>query len=486
MAKEQSIKQNYIYSTVFQLFSFIAPLITMPYVSRVLQADFIGFYSYAGSIATYFSIFAALGISAYGAREVSISRNDSLASSQTFWELTIIRGLTTAVCLVAYLIAIAINGQNVASYLAFGVMIVSVAFDFTWYLQAMEDFRALTIRNVIIKAISVACIFLFVKKPGDLTLYILIQTASTLIANLLTIPKLKKYLVKIDKKHLNLFMHSRQILVYFIPVIATSIYTVLDRTMLGILVRDNLENAYYELGHKIINVLLTVITSLNVIVGMRTSYLLGQGKDGTVKKYIEKTFKFMSLVSMPMIFGLVGCVRNFVPLFFGSGYDKVAPVIILFSPLVFIIGISNIIGNLYLTPSGQRSRANAAILIGAGVNLVLNLILIPLIKSYGAVIASLAAEGVIALIYIGLLKEYMTIFDFFKGAIKYVIISAVMLPVVYIIGKNWHGAAALFTQVAVGVLIYAAGLIISRDQIVFDELSKLKAKLFKRDTKNAK
>ena len=454
----------------------LAPVITMPYVSRVLQADFIGFYSYANSIATYFALFAALGISAYGVREVSISRNDRAHCSQTFWELTIIRAFTTILCLIAYLIAVAINGDNIASYLAFGVMILSVAFDFTWFLQAMEDFKAVMLRNLIIKVLSVVCIFLFVRKPGDLTLYILIQSASGLFANLLTLPKIRSYLVPIDRRHLNLFQHFRQILIYFIPVIASSIYTVLDRTMLGVLVRDNLENAYYELGHKVINLLLTVITSLNVIVGVRTSYLYGQGKDESIKKYIRKTFRFMSLISMPMIFGLVGCARNFVPIFFGAGYDKVAPVMMLFSPIVFIIGISNIIGTLYLTPTGQRSRANRVILIGAAVNLVLNLLLIPIFRSYGAVVASLAAEGVIALLYVHLMREYLTIWDIFKAAIKYVGIASVMLVVVYLIGRSWHTPLALIVQVAVGAAIYVAGLFITRDEIFLDELSKFKQK----------
>ncbi|MEE1280513.1 MAG: flippase [Oscillospiraceae bacterium] len=479
---EQSIKQNYVYNTIFQLFSLLAPVITMPYVSRVLQADFIGFYSYANSIATYFALFAALGISAYGAREVSISRNDRTLCSHTFWELTIIRAITTALCLIAYLIAVAINGENIASYLAFGAMILSVAFDFTWFLQAMEDFRTLMVRNFIIKALSVVCIFLFVRKPGDLTLYIFIQTASALLANLLTIPRVCKYLSPIDRRSINLIQHFRQIFVYFIPVIASSIYTVLDRTMLGVLARDNLENAYYELGHKIINLLLTIITSLNVIVGMRITYLYGQGKDESIKKYIRKSFQFMSLISMPMIFGLVGCARNFVPLFFGEGYDKVAPVIMLFSPIVFIIGISNIIGSLYLTPSGQRARANQVILIGAAVNFVLNLILIPIFKSYGAVVSSLAAEGIIALMYIRLMREYLTIWDIFKAAIKYVAVASCMLAAVVVIGRNWHTPAALITQVLVGAVIYIAGLFITRDEIVFAELSKLKQKFSKKDS----
>ena len=148
----------------------------------------------------------------------------------------------------------------------------------------------------------------------------------------------------------------------------------------------------------------------------------------------------------------------------------------LFSPLVFIIGISNIIGTLYLTPCGLRAKANRAILIGAGVNFVLNLILIPIFKSYGAVVASLVAEGVITLMYISFMREYLTLWDFFKTSLRYVGISSVMLLVVWLIGRNWHTPTALLIQVAVGVVIYALGLLITRDPIVFEEIKKLRQK----------
>ena len=472
----QSIKKNWLYNIGLQVFSILAPIITMPYVSRIFGAVLIGYYSYANSIAIYFALFAALGISAYGAREVSIHRNDRELCSQTFWELSIIRVVTTVLCIIGYLIAVAINRNNVIVYLACGVTILSVAFDFTWFLQAMEDFKGLTVRNFLIKALSVVLIFVFVKDEGDLALYIFIQTGSTLFANLLTMARVQKYLIPVSRRSLNIFSHLRQILVFFIPVVANSVYTVLDRTMLGFLTRDAVENGYYEQGHRVITLLLTVITSLNITVGMRTSYLFGQGKDDAIKKYIGKTFQVMCLISLPMIFGLVACARNFVPIFFGAGYDKVAPVIMLFSPLVFIIGISNIIGTLYLTPCGLRSKANRAILIGAGVNFALNLILIPIFKSYGAVVSSLVAEGVITLMYISFMREYLTLWDFFKTSLRYVGISSVMLFIVWLIGRNWHTPTALIVQVSVGVVIYALGLLITRDPIVFGEIKKLKQK----------
>ena len=267
----------------------------MPYVSRVFGAVLIGYYSYANSIAIYFALFAALGISAYGAREISIHRNDREYCSQTFWELSIIRVLTTAVCIIGYLIAVSISGNDVIVYLACGVTILSVAFDFTWFLQAMEDFKGLTIRNFLIKSLSVVLVFVFVKSEKDLALYIFIQTGSTIFANLLTAARVKKYLVAIDKKALNCFSHLRQIMVFFVPVIANSVYTVLDRTMLGFLTGGALENGYYEQGHRVITLLLTVITSLNITVGMRTPIFLVKARTTPLKSTSAKPSRLCAL-----------------------------------------------------------------------------------------------------------------------------------------------------------------------------------------------
>ena len=465
-----SIKRNYIYNVLVQIFSLIVPFITTPYVSRVLMADGIGYYSYTNSIATYFSLFAALGVSAYGLREVSMTRNDKKVYTKTFWELFIIKLFMTGLSLSVYLLLVVINGENPHIYLATGVVIVTVAFDFTWFLQAMEDFKTLMFRNLIIKSASVLLIFTLVRSKDDLVLYILIHTLSDLFANACMIPRVKKYLGKVKLTELNPLKHLRQTIVYFIPTIATSVYTVLDITMLGFLVRTPIENGFYDRGQKIINMLLTVTTSMNVIVGVRTSYLFGQGKDHKIKEYINKTFRFMSLVSMPMIFGLLACARNFVSHFLGAGYEKVGPVLFLFSPLIYIIGVSNILGSTYLTPSGQRARSNKAIITGAIINFCLNLVLIPTLKSYGAVISTLAAEGAISLMYIKMSSDYIKFSDVFKATIKYTVLGAIMFVPVYLIGLKWHTLTALIVQILVGFLFYVLLLLITKDRIIFEEL----------------
>lgn len=459
-----NIKKNYIYNVSFQIFSLIIPFITAPYVARVLMPDGIGTYSYANSIATYFSLLAGLGISSYGLREVSRERDDRRAASKLFWELSGIRLVTTAGCLLLYAGFIFVTGSDWKVYLATGVIILSVGVDSNWFFQALENFKTLVVRNFIVKIVSVVCIFLFVKDADDLVLYILIQAGGTFLSNLILRIQLFRWVVWIPLRELSFRHHIKETLIYFIPTIATSVYTVLDRTMIGVITKDMAENGFYEQAHKIVNMLMTVITSLNVVVGVRTSYLFGRNQKNEARQHLHDTFRFMYMIAFPLAAGLTACADTFVPWFYGNGYEKVAPLMMVFSPLLFIIGTSNVLGSLYLTPSGQRARSNHAIIAGAVCNFLLNLILIPLIGVYGAVIASLAAETLISGLYLHYSSDFISIPYTLGIGIRYFLFSLIMFVPTYWVGRRLGaGVTTTLIQVAVGVAVYSIELILSRD-----------------------
>ena len=459
-----NIKRNYIYNVSFQIFSLLTPLITAPYISRVLGPEGTGIYSYIHSIATYFSLFAALGLSSYGLREASRLRDDRRLCSRLFYELTAIRLVTTLLSFLLYLAAVLLVDGDMKLYLATGFIILSVGVDVTWYFQAMENFRALVLRNFFVKFLSILCIFIFVRNEGHLDRYMLIQTGSIFLSNLLLIPQLKKWLVPVSFRRLRFTRHIWETLVYFIPTIATSVYTVLDRTMIGLITRDMAQNGFYEQAHKIVNILLTVITSLNVVVGVRTSYLFGQDKKAEIRKHIKDTFRFMFMVAFPVCFGLIACADNFAPSFFGEDFAAVGPMLKMFAPLLLIIGTSNLLGSLYLTPSGQRARSNRAIIAGAVVNLMLNAILIPFFDAYGAVVASVAAELVITALYLYYSHRFISVWRILRIASRYALFGALMWIPTYLVGDALpRGAATVVLQVFVGAVTYVALLILFRD-----------------------
>ena len=458
-----TIRRNYLYTVVVRLVSMLAPLITAPYVARVLGSDGLGTFSYVRSVATVFSLFAALGLSAYGLREVSRVRDDPAAVSRLFWDLTRLRVVTTLLTLAAYaLLCLWVGDWRL--YGAMGMLILAAGLDATWFFQAMECFGALTICHLAVKVLGVVMVFVLVRHPNDVTVYAWIQSGTTLLSNVLLWPWLRGLVGRYREGCF--FAHLRPSLVYFVPAVATSVYTVLDKTMLGLLARDMAQNGYYESAHKILRLLLEALTALNVVVGVRTSYLFGQKRDGEVRLYVLDAYRFTCALAFPLMGGLVACAHSFAVSFFGADFAATGGMLRLFSPLLFLIGTSNVIGSLYLTPAGYRRRSNHAILAGAGTNVVLNFLLIPRFGGYGAVAASVAAETVIAALYLWFTHPFVSAWQLLRVAGRYALCGAVVYAAAWL-PTLWLPPAFLtvLVQAAVGVAVYAGLLLLLRDPL---------------------
>ena len=459
-----SLRKNYLYTVAIQLLSMLTPLFSAPYLARTLGSDGVGTYSYVLSVATVFSLFTALGFSAYGLREVSRIRDDKAAVSQLFWELSLLRGITTLLTGGAY-VMLCLWVREWRVYAAAGLLILATGVDLTWLFQATERFAALMVRHFLVKLVSVGLVFTLVKSGADVATYALIQTGSTLLSNLLLWPYLRRMIVP-PPQCLSLWRHLRPSLVYFVPAVATSVYTVLDKTMLGAITGDMAQNGYYESAHKILRLLMAVITSLNVVVGVRTSYLFGHSREEEARRHLLDTYRFTCALSFPLCAGLIACGEGFAVVFFGADFAVAGRLLRWFAPLLFIIGTSNVLGSLYLTPAGYRRLSNRAIILGAAVNLVLNVLLIPRFGGYGAVAASLAAEGVIAAQYLRFSHSFVAAGRLLQVAVRYAVYGLVMFLPVYALARcmplSW---TALLLQMGVGVAVYAILLLVCRDPV---------------------
>ena len=275
--KNPSIKKNIIISTLYQILSIITPLITAPYVSRVIGPNGIGAYSYTSSVQLYFSLFAALGTAEYGLREISRARMDVYKRSKLFWEIELISAINSAVMLILWLIFISVQNQYHVMYLILTLNLLNTLCDISWFYDGLEQFQYTVTKNAIVKVAGVILILLFVKGPQDTNLYVLIMTATTFLGTLSMWLSLKKFLVKTKINVSNLKIHFRETLIYFIPTIATSIYTSMDKTLIGVITHSNDENAYYEQATKIINLIKAVtFTAVNSVLGARISFLFVQ------------------------------------------------------------------------------------------------------------------------------------------------------------------------------------------------------------------
>ena len=477
--KEPNIKKNFIYSTAYQILSVLTPFITAPYISRVLGAEGIGIQSYTSSIQQYFLLIASLGTLIYGAREISMNRDDAYKRSKIFWEIELMSVGTTFIALIAWILLCFWSQQYKVYYIVLTIGIFAAAFDISWFFNGLEQFKLTVIRNSAFKVLGIILLFVFIKSKDDLLLYILITAVTTLLSNLSLWPYMKRYLVKVRWRELTFKKHFKETLIYFVPTIATSIYTVLDKTLLGLITNDAAQNGYYQQAEKIINLSKSIVfTAINSVVGVRNAYLFAEKKFDEIREKIEMSFNFIFFMGFGCCFGIMGIAKTFVPLFFGNGYDQVVKLLYVFSPIIVIIGISNCLGSQYYTPCGKRKESTKYLIAGSISNLVLNLLLIPRLGAEGAAIASIIAETVVSVLYVKFSCGYGKVSVLLKTGGKKLLAGGLMFLLVFYMNKlQFTSLVVLIMQGIVGSCIYVTSLLILQDEWTQEMCKKLWRKI---------
>ena len=392
MAKAPSVRKNYIYNLIYQVMTLITPFITTPYISRVLGADGTGVQSYTNSVVQYFAILAALGTASYGQREIARHRDEIKMRSRLFWEIEVLCMATTAACLIIWLFVIGFAREYRPYYVVLTMTLLAVAFDISWFFGGLEQYSLIVLRNTAVKLVGIAMLFLFIREKEDLLLYVALTAATGLLGNISMWGYLKGQVEKPVLKELRPLRHLKETLVYFIPTIATSVYTILDKTMLGWFSGENKsQNGYYEYATGFVNMAKILIMSFNAVMSARMSYLFGTGRMEEIHKRFQDSLDFVLLMAMPIMLGLAGIAAQFIPWFLGNGYLPVTFLMYVCSPLVLVVGLSDCIGSQILTPGGKRAQSGKVIVAGAMVNACLNFLLIPHFAALGAAAASVAA-----------------------------------------------------------------------------------------------
>lgn len=483
---EPSVKRNYIYRLVYEVLAVITPFVTSPYVSRVLGADGIGIYSYTSSLMTYFTLFAALGTATYGAREIAQHRDNRAETSKLFWEIELMTVGTSLVCIVGWCIVIAVSENYRWYYVALLPTLLGTMFDISWFFTGLEQIKYIVMRNIVCKILGVLLLFVLVHQKSDLIIYVIINSMISLLGSLSVWTYIPRMIQKVDMSSLQFKRHFKETLVYFVPTIATSIYTVLDKTLIGVITNSTYENGYYEQTTKIINILKSVVFSaVNAVMGARISYLFSKNQIDEIQNRIKKSLNFIYFLAFGCVFGLIAIADNFVPWFFGDGYEPVILLLRIMAPIILIIGTSNCLGSQYYNPSGQRAKSAKFIILGSCVNLVLNLMLIPHYGAAGATIASVIAELSITFFYVKMSDGFINMDIIWKCSYKRIVAGIVMLVVVMqfknVIALSLFGI--VFLQVLVGVVVYLGLLWIMKDDMLF-ELIDISRTLIKKEGNN--
>lgn len=483
--KKNSIVKNYIYNLSYQILAIIIPIITIPYLSRVLGAENIGIYSFTLSITTYFILFGSVGVDMYGQREIAYVQGDFDNRSNIFWEIFIIKFMALTISIIIFFFIFCIDGEYSVFYKILSLEIIANAMDIAWFFKGIEEFKKTVMRNMLAKLVSLICIFLFVKTSNDLWKYLLIYVLSTSIGNLSVWIYLPKYIKRVNFRSLSFKKHFKPVLLLFIPQIATQIYTVLDKTMIGIIISNKSEVGYYEQAQKIIKLLITIATALGTVMMPRIAASYSTGNVKKIKEYMYKSFSFILFVSFPLSLGLISVSYNFVPIFYGSGYDKVAPLLCVMSPVMIIIGLSNVVGIQYLLPTKQQNKYTISVIAGALINVIFNIVLINFFASIGAAISTIIAELVVLMSQLILTKNELNIKDVFQISKKYFIASMIMFVISISLScfiNNYY--ISIMVQVIVSAIIYLVILFLLKDDLLLDIIKRIKiitVKLKKRE-----
>ena len=481
--KNVGLKTNLALSTIYQILAIILPLATAPYVSRVLGVDNIGIYSYTHSYLLFFSMFAALGTVSYGTREIARNRNNRERRSQLFWEIAVLTIITTTVVIIAWGCFAVFQNQYKKYYAILTVALIATMFDISWLYAGLEQFKYTVAQNLLFKIIGVLAIFAFVKEKEDLWKYILILSLTQTLANLTMWIYLPKFIDKIPIRSIHIGKHFKETLVYFVPTIAISIYTILDKTLIGLITHDTSENGNYEQATKIINISKTMsFVGVNMVLQSRIAYLFTEKKYREIKERISVSIDYVSFISVGIVFGIIGVADRFVPLFFGKGYDKTVVLMRYMAPIVLIVGVSNCLGSQYYNPAGLRAKSARYIVAGSLINLFLNLLLIPRFNSEGAVLATLIAETSISILYLKNCDGFYTLKQLAEVTWKKIMAGSLMLGIILFEGNFINNSLFLLIfQIGSGVLSYSIILLILKDTFIVNTvMPQLKKALSKR------
>ncbi|WDC91590.1 flippase [Latilactobacillus curvatus] len=460
------IIKNYLYNVFYQVFVLLVPLITMPYIARVLGPTGVGINSFTNSNTQYFILIGSIGVSLYGNRQIAYYRDDKAKTSQIFWEVFLMRMITILVALAAFFIFLGIEKSYHQAYLMQAILIVAAAFDISWFFMGFENFKVTVLRNIIVKLISLACIFIFVRGKGDLTLYIAVLSISQLIGNITLFPYLKRYINLPNWRELKIWRHFKPSLVLFVPQIATQVYLILNKTMVGKMV--SVEAAgFYDNSDKIVKMVLAIVTATGTVMLPRVANTFAKGDHEQVKKYLYQSFNFVSAISIPMMFGMAAIAPKFATMFFGQAFDAVRPLMMIESLVILFIAWSNVLGIQYLLPTGHNKEFTVSVTIGAVVNIILNVPLILWLGTEGAMISTVISEFSVTLYQFYVIRKELDLLQMMQDTWKYLLSGLMMFITVLTMNLRLpFSMLQLVIQVVIGMVAYIFILWLTKPNIL--------------------
>ncbi|WP_054199119.1 flippase [Clostridium baratii] len=469
--------KNYLYNLMYQLMVILLPIITIPYISRVLGVDGIGEYALTSTYAQYFVFLGMMGLSIYSSREIAYVRDSSQKLNEVFWELNFLRFITVGISFVIYLsiFIILVNNNSKLIYMIQSLVIISAFFDISWLFIGIENFKKIAIRNMIVKIIGVLFIFLLIKDNSQVWLYALIIGGTQLIGQIVMWFDLPSEIKFKKPKKINMIKHLKNSIKLFIPQIAISVYSMLDKIMLGGMTNEA-EVGLYDNSQRIIKILIVVVTTLATVTLPKMASLYKKNEMKKFEENVYKSFSFVSFIALPMALGLAAITNSFVPWFFGAGFDGIKPLFYIGALLMITLAWSSILGNQILISIKREKQFTISVVSGAILNVIINLILISKYYSIGTMISSVLAEycGMFLMLYFS--RDILEIKKLFKFVPRYTISSFIMFFIIYPIGIFLNESIVTTAiQILLGIFIYIIIMILLKDENLQQGLNFIKS-----------
>jgi O-antigen/teichoic acid export membrane protein len=466
MKEKTSLAKNYIYNTIYTSLNVLFPLVTIPYLSRVLLPEGVGKVSYATNIVSWFTLFASLGIPRYGVREMAKARKKGNEET-VFFELFSINAVASLVASVVYYLLIFLNGSFKAEqtlYMIVGIQVVLNMFNVDWFYQGMEDYLYITRRSILIKTISLVSIFLFVGCERDYLKYAIILVVATVGNYIFNVIHVFNYITCCPQK-LSVKRHLGSVIVLFSTQIAVSLYALLDTTMIGIFCKE--ENvAYYSYPVTLVRTIVTIITAIGTVMLPRLTILVQEKKYIELKMLVETTLNILLFLSIPAFCGLLLVSRKLVLFFFGEAFEPAVNTIRILAFLIPIMSLGNLFGTQLLMAFNKEKQLLYSVVLGSIVNMSLNFILIRKYAQNGAAFASVVTELLVMLIQVILVNRNIRIKIDFFDLLKTIISVLFMCAVVLVINRVFqNGLAGFFLSIMLGAIVYISVAIFLKEKV---------------------
>lgn len=466
-----SVKNNIVLNFINTFTSIIFPIVTFPYAARVLLPEGIGIVNFQQSIINYILLFTSIGIPLYAVREIAGCRDNYIERNKTTIEIFILSFILSIIgYIIVYILGHSVTkiAKNVEIFYILSISILFTSVGVQWFYQAIEDFKYITVRAVLIRILSAAALFVFVKDSSDLAAYSFVLVLTSVGNNLVNFIHLRKYIAldSITISSLNIKKHIKPAFHVFILTAISSLYTYLNSVMLGFMC-DDITVGYYTAGNRMAYVVLSITTSMSTVMIPHLSNLIKKREYSTFNTLIQKSYDAILFLSIPFTATLILLSKPLTILFCGTEFYEAISVLVITSPIVIFIGISNLIGIQVLYPQGKENIVIYSTLAGAIMNIIMNIALIPLLKEDGAALAMTISELTVVAFQMWYGRRYLMVLYCNKSIFNYIFASVIMTIAILLISHYIENYMInLLISTIIGSLIYIMICYLKRDYII--------------------